>query len=199
MSAISVYFTDKIIRFSGNPAIGGEWYISDENEEISIAKVIKIFETVNSIGVYDPTGVQFGRFALCFKQVEAAGGIVRNLRGEVLMIRLRGRWDLPNGHIEAGELPEECAVREIAEETGIEGAKIERPLCNTWHAYNVYGEWELKRTHWFALSVAGDAEPRPQSEEAITCATWCSAEQTACNLQDTYPTIRDVFQKFVNE
>ena len=35
----------------------------------------------------------------------------------------RGRllWSLPKGHIEAGETPEDTAVREVAEETGILG------------------------------------------------------------------------------
>ena len=31
-----------------------------------------------------------------------------------------GAWVLPGGHIEVGESLEECAVREIKEETGIE-------------------------------------------------------------------------------
>ena len=35
----------------------------------------------------------------------------------------RGRllWSLPKGHIEAGETPEQAAIREIEEETGILG------------------------------------------------------------------------------
>ena len=36
-------------------------------------------------------------------------------------------WSLPKGHIEAGETPEQAALREVAEETGIESA-IERSL-----------------------------------------------------------------------
>ena len=36
-------------------------------------------------------------------------------------------WSLPKGHIEAGETPEQAAVREVAEETGIQ-SEISREL-----------------------------------------------------------------------
>lgn len=39
----------------------------------------------------------------------------------------RLEWCLPKGHIEAGETPEEAAIREVAEETGID-ADIIRPI-----------------------------------------------------------------------
>jgi ADP-ribose pyrophosphatase YjhB (NUDIX family) len=41
----------------------------------------------------------------------------------------RGRlvWSLPKGHVEAGETPEEAAVREVEEETGIRG-RVLAPL-----------------------------------------------------------------------
>ena len=49
----------------------------------------------------------------------------------VLIGRLdrRGRllWSLPKGHVEAGESPEQAAVREVEEETGIRG-RILGPL-----------------------------------------------------------------------
>ncbi len=198
MSAISVYFVNRAVRFTDTPCSGSGCYAARDNEPISLAKVIKIFETFNEIAVYDSSGERFERFAADFKRVEAAGGLVVNPLGEMLMIHLNNHWDLPKGHIEAGETPEQCAVREIGEETGIVGAKIDRPLCNTMHAYNVYGVWELKRTHWFALSTDERREPRPQSEEGIASAAWCTASQAARNLQQSYPTIHDVFRNFLN-
>jgi 8-oxo-dGTP pyrophosphatase MutT (NUDIX family) len=59
----------------------------------------------------------------------SAGGLVVDRAGPTprgaLIGRLdrRGRllWSLPKGHLEAGESPEEAAVREIQEETGIRG------------------------------------------------------------------------------
>lgn len=35
-----------------------------------------------------------------------------------------GHWDLPKGHIEKGETPEEAAIREIFEETGIKDVEF---------------------------------------------------------------------------
>ena len=59
----------------------------------------------------------------------SAGGLVVDLSGAVPLGALIGRtdkqgrllWSLPKGHIEPGETPEQAAVREIHEETGIHG------------------------------------------------------------------------------
>jgi 8-oxo-dGTP pyrophosphatase MutT (NUDIX family) len=62
----------------------------------------------------------------------SAGGLVLDRRGPTpraaLIARLdrRGRlaWSLPKGHVEEGETPEEAAVREVLEETGIHGSIV---------------------------------------------------------------------------
>ncbi|MDA1013618.1 MAG: NUDIX domain-containing protein [Planctomycetota bacterium] len=38
---------------------------------------------------------------------------------EFLLMKHRDRWDLPKGHVEAGESDFDCAFRELHEETGI--------------------------------------------------------------------------------
>lgn len=38
--------------------------------------------------------------------------------------RQRNTWDMPGGHLEAGETPEQAMARELWEETGAEGAKL---------------------------------------------------------------------------
>ncbi|MEY2837171.1 MAG: hypothetical protein RLZ46_553 [Actinomycetota bacterium] len=67
----------------------------------------------------------------------SAGGLVVDTTGKLgLLIGRRdikdasGKrilWSLPKGHIEEGETPEQAALREVAEETGIE-SKIEKSL-----------------------------------------------------------------------
>lgn len=157
-------------------------------------KILKILETHNSVSVVaaDP-GAAFGAFAAGFVPVEAAGGVVVNDRGEWLMIRRNGRWDLPKGHLEAGESLAACAEREIAEETGI-AARVERPLCETLHAYwfAKTARWELKRTHWFRLRPAGAGTPAPQTEEGIERVLWCAPAEREEHLRDAFPTIRRV-------
>ncbi|MCC3375396.1 NUDIX domain-containing protein [Cohnella sp. REN36] len=42
--------------------------------------------------------------------------------GELMLVDVRGRgWDIPGGHIEAGETPEMCFLREALEEGCVEG------------------------------------------------------------------------------
>ena len=62
----------------------------------------------------------------------SAGGLVLDSRGPdargALIGRLdrRGRllWSLPKGHVEAGETETQTAIREVREETGIEGEVV---------------------------------------------------------------------------
>jgi 8-oxo-dGTP pyrophosphatase MutT (NUDIX family) len=60
----------------------------------------------------------------------SAGGLVVDIEtGQAAVIgRLdrRGRllWSLPKGHIEQGETMEQAAIREVAEETGIDSAVV---------------------------------------------------------------------------
>ena len=190
-----IFFTDKTLILTDTPT-DAEGAIRLPSSELSRANVLKIFENAKTIEVCDlAIEAVAERFFAEFKYVEAAGGVVCNEHGECLMIYRNNRWDLPKGHVDCGESDEECAVREIAEETGVEGAKIVRFLCNTLHAYNVYGVWELKRTAWFELHAnhSNNADTKPQTEEGIVCAKWCSEAEVNENLRQTYPTIQSVF------
>ncbi|HKQ98328.1 MAG TPA: NUDIX domain-containing protein [Candidatus Polarisedimenticolia bacterium] len=56
-------------------------------------------------------------------------GVIVTRGGEVLLVRRRnvhgdGTWSTPGGHIDFGETPEECAAREVFEETGVTIADI---------------------------------------------------------------------------
>ncbi len=62
------------------------------------------------------------------KQIVVAGAVVLDGKGNVLLTRrhqpdlpgAHGRWEMPAGKVEFGELPHETAVREVLEETGYE-------------------------------------------------------------------------------
>ncbi len=191
----TIYFADKSVTFASE-ASGGEASVFAPAESASVCrdKIMKFFETADAVAVITPDPERaFERFAADFVRVEAAGGVVENDRGDRLMIRRNGRWDLPKGHIEAGESPEVCAEREILEETGV-AAAVFRPLCATRHAYwfPKTERWELKRTRWFLLRTVGESSPKPQTEEGIERVVWCAPDVFAANLREAYPTIRRV-------
>lgn len=193
----TIYFCDKSLVFSSiRPADGGFVYRPAADEELSRAKVLNFLEIHNRVTILtaDPAAA-FARFATEFAVVEAAGGVVINPSGAWLMIHRNDRWDLPKGHVEAGESYDRCAAREIAEETGVE-AEVLRPVCQTWHAY--YFEptmrWELKRTHWYLLRTTAPQSLQPQGEEGITEVAWCDRATVDHHLTESYPTIARVVE-----
>lgn len=192
----TIYFADKVVLFAAEAPASTPFECVirlDAEERIGRAKILNFLENQKSILVLspDPTAA-FEAFASEFVPVEAAGGIVVNAQGEWLMIHRNGRWDLPKGHWERGETLEECAAREVGEETGVTGARVVRPLCATLHAYQLRGRWELKRTHWYELRIDSVAPTAPQREEGIDRVQWCAPEEVHRHLAETFPTIRRV-------
>jgi len=62
------------------------------------------------------------------KEVSAGGVMVRR-RGdqiETALIHVRNRWGLPKGHVERGETADRTALREVREETGLDGKVIQK-------------------------------------------------------------------------
>jgi mutator protein MutT len=60
-----------------------------------------------------------------------AGGVVFKRNGQPLVLvvtakKRPGDWVFPKGHIDPGETPEQAAVREVREETGVTARLIER-------------------------------------------------------------------------
>ena len=193
----TIYFQDKSLTFSRVRAAETDFVIpSGEAASLTRAKILNFFEIHNSIRVLcDDPEVAFRRFGEEFTPIEAAGGVVVNGRGEWLMIRRNNRWDLPKGHVEAGESFDRCAEREIEEETGVKAAVL-RPLCDTWHAYFFpkTQRWELKRTHWYLLRSTERGELKPQTEEGIVEVAWCTPNEVEHYLKVSYPTIRRVVE-----
>jgi 8-oxo-dGTP pyrophosphatase MutT (NUDIX family) len=127
-----------------------------------------------------------------FLLIKAGGGLVRNGEGRYLFMLRRGVWDLPKGKLDPGETIEQCAVREVGEETGLERVQLESPLLITYHTYDESGKHILKETHWFRMSVADTSGLKPQLEEQITELRWVGPGEFDGVLHHTFPSIRDV-------
>ncbi len=190
-----IYFADKVLSFSDSNRIEADLTLrASDHEPLTRAKIQKFFEKYDSVALFsEDIAHVFERFTEQFVPVVAAGGLVRTPDHRALMIYRNGRWDLPKGHHEAGESIEQCALREVEEETGIRPDAIVRPLCQTLHAYQLFGRWELKCTHWFEMSASQAAATTPQQEEGIASVAWCTPIEVADHLRYTFPTIRSVF------
>lgn len=196
MERYSIYFGDSELVVTNGPLDSRYVEIFDDTSTYNLgAKIRKKVETNKFVAVVsaDPKAT-FEALKADFVVVEAAGGVVENHNGEILMIQLRGRWDLPKGHIEAGEEASVAGLREVEEETGVVAELIDKePLAETWHAYDTYGRWELKRTRWWRMRASG-GELKPQDEEGIASVEWCSMESVAERLKSSYATIRKVVE-----
>jgi len=72
-------------------------------------------------------------------------------------------WSLPKGHIEEGETPEQAALREVAEETGIESA-IERSLGVIDFWFMAGGKRIHKTVHHYLFRETGGVLAPQESE-----------------------------------
>lgn len=121
---------------------------------------------------------------------KAGGGLVYNSKREVLFIFRNGKWDLPKGGIEKDEIIEDTAIREVEEETGVKGLKIERKLQKTYHIFRRNGKYKLKITHWFEMTTDFEGEMVGQLEEGIEKVVWLSKEEIPTILENSYENIR---------
>lgn len=129
------------------------------------------------------------------KKIVAAGGLVRNDQNELLMILRKGHWDLPKGKLDEGETIEECAVREVEEETGLQQLQLGDLISVTVHHYTENNEEIEKETHWYKMRVHGNPKLIPQAEENITDIHWVSDARLHEYTATTYKNIREVIGK----
>lgn len=132
-----------------------------------------------------------------FTVVKAAGGLVTGGKGDVLMILRRGKWDLPKGKLDKGEKLEDCAVREVEEETGLKKPAIEAPLVTTYHTYHEGARFILKESHWFTMHVDGEQRLVPQTTEDIMEIRWVKPEELEQYMAQSFPSVVDVLKLYL--
>lgn len=162
-----------------------------------ISALVEMFELSSTLEkIYIPSAKPEDCYKkICgeFREVNAAGGLVENRRGDYLLIKRDGLWDLPKGHQEAGEDIKVTALREVQEETGVDDLSLGDLICVTDHCYKRNGIWHLKHTWWYRMYYLKPLDLTPQTEEDITKAAWVAKSSLPPFLKNTYPSIKEVF------
>jgi 8-oxo-dGTP pyrophosphatase MutT (NUDIX family) len=118
------------------------------------------------------------------REFSAGAVVVRRLRGEWRMAAIRpggkpaGVWALPKGLIGPGESPEETALREVTEETGVRARSLGK-LGDVRYVYTWAGERIFKVVSFYLLRYQsgrlGDIPPEHAHEVAE--ARWLPLEE----------------------
>lgn len=205
MSYITIYFDDKPVFLCDEITSKIDEYRHHPDavfiDEYSTAAINSLLHEINKprfhAGIILSKDLQELKesFFKHFHLIQAGGGLVKNKNQEILMIFRRGKWDLPKGKLDEGETIEQCAKREVEEETGVHQLTIIRHLTITYHTYNLFGKHNLKETHWYLMNAGGDDELIPQTEEEITEIIWAKKEELSKYLENTFPTIEMVLQE----
>jgi len=127
----------------------------------------------------------------------AAGGLVLNSNKELLLIFRRGKWDLPKGKMEETETIEDCAIREVKEETGLQQVEIKQFIGTTTHDY--FDTWlkqdVTKISHWYLMETHATSQLVPQKNEDIEEAKWVKTSELGKYIEETYPNIIQILKE----
>ena len=145
--------------------------------------------------IYHPNNEEIlKKFTKKIPLVVAAGGVVTNKEGKVLFIYRNDKWDLPKGKLDRGESLEECAIREVIEETGVQDLVIENFLKTTYHVFKRNGKYKLKEVHWYAMKTSYDGKLKGEKKEGIVKVKWKGPQKIKLALENSYTNIRILFE-----
>ena len=192
-----VHFENRFILISPEPdRLQKYGLFHNFHDTKELYKIISEFQSdpkIQSINIYGTDIKHIWKiFRIYFTEVGAAGGLVRHTSGRFLFIEKKGKLDLPKGHIETGEEPEVCALREVSEEAGISGHKIVKPLLPSYHTYTWEGISYLKKTSWFLMQYDGDMITEPQVKEGITRVEWLLPDEISKIKSNAWLSLMDM-------
>lgn len=126
------------------------------------------------------------------KPIVVAAAVIKR-RGRVFIARrgrgpLRGKWEFPGGKVEVGETPEECLVRELREELGI-NVIVEKQIAEVEYQY----ESGVVRLFVFLVKWAGGTM-EPTEHDALA---WVSPHSLL--MYDLAPADEPVARRLAEE
>lgn len=137
----------------------------------------------------------FNRFASCFTNIFAAGGVIFDESDRLLMIYRYHKWDLPKGRIEKGEARMDAAIRESEEETGIQNLSVIKELQTSYYVFSHFNTEILKTTYWYKMKADSNQNLTPQLEEHIEVVEWMNKKAQNEALKNTYPSIIELLKQ----
>ncbi|ULC58929.1 NUDIX domain-containing protein [Flaviramulus sp. BrNp1-15] len=167
-----------------------------KNYLLNTVNVVKVIKKLNTTSLKEVRLIHKNQDKLIKKflkklpNVIAGGGKVFNEKGDILFIYRNDKWDLPKGKVDGKETIEETAIREVEEETGVEGLKITKPLDTTYHIFKRNGRYKIKITYWFEMKTSFNGKFHPQENEGITKVEWLNKEQIKEALTNSYANIK---------
>jgi 8-oxo-dGTP pyrophosphatase MutT (NUDIX family) len=131
----------------------------------------------------------------------SAGGVVYRVAAQAdgaaeplfLLIRDSYRnWGFPKGHLERGELPDVAAVREVMEETGLDGVALRGAIETIDWYFRFRGRLIHKICHFYLMETER-SETSPQVAEGITACRWAPFEEAVRLV--SYANAREVLKR----
>ncbi len=128
----------------------------------------------------------------------SAGGVVIKGKGDAVYVVLASRrtrqgdlvWGLPKGAVEVGEKPDETAIREVREESGLV-AEIRAPLGDISYWFVWGGDRVRKRVSFYLMeAVGGDVSEHDHEMEEVRWFPLAKAIRSAA-----YPSEQDVIRR----
>jgi 8-oxo-dGTP diphosphatase len=133
----------------------------------------------------------------------SAGGIIYKKEKSTIMIVMimdpYGKWTFPKGHIEKDEKPEEAALRESSEETGLTNLEFVKQVGKTdfWFKDRWEGKNDLihKTVDYYLFKAKDNFNLTPQTKE-INDAKWVSLEKASklSNYKDNTIIIKNIIK-----
>jgi 8-oxo-dGTP pyrophosphatase MutT (NUDIX family) len=119
------------------------------------------------------------------REFSAGGVLVRRLRGSYVLAAIRpgGRarvWALPKGNVGSGESPDEAALREVAEETGVE-ARLLGKLGDVRYTYTWDGERVFKIVSFYLMAYRRGrlGQVPPEHAHEVAEARWLPLDEAS--------------------
>jgi 8-oxo-dGTP pyrophosphatase MutT (NUDIX family) len=129
------------------------------------------------------------------EEVSAGGVVVRMEADGPLFLLIRDsyrNWGFPKGHLESGETAHDAAIREVAEETGLDDLRLRGAIETIDWYFRFRGRLIHKVCHFYLMQT-DSAITSPQRDEGITACRWEPFER-ACTLV-SYDNARAVLRR----